>query len=241
MPTKADTKIDIKSLFEVGAHYGYSKSRRHPSTKEFILGSKNNVEIFDLEKMAPMLAAAKDFVDSTVASGKQILFVGTKNEAKEVVKSGALSSEMPFVENRWIGGTITNFSEIKKRVERLQELSEQREKGELVKYTKKERLLLDREIEVLEKMFSGLVSMKKPPAAIFIVDPRKEKTAVSEARRKKIPIVALANSDCDLKEIDFPIPANDSAVSSIEFFVKQIVDAVVAGKKKVKSDADKAE
>ncbi len=227
---------DLKDLLTAGAHYGYSKSRRHPSAKEFILGSKNNIEIFDLEKTLPLLESAKGFVKNIVANGGQILFVGAKSEAKNAIKTGADLAEMPYVTNRWIGGTITNFPEIKKRVDRLQDLLGQREKGELSKYTKKERLLLDREIETLDKMFSGLVSMKKLPAAIFVIDPRREKTAVAEAKRKKIPVVALAGSDCDLKQVEFSIPANDASMASIKYFVEQIVEAIKIGRKQQKSE-----
>lgn len=222
---------EIKELMEVGAHFAYSKSRRHPSAKPFIFGVKNNVEIFDLEKTSEHLKVASDFISKIVAEGGQILFVGNKKEAMDSVQRGAEEAEMPYVANRWIGGTLTNLPEIKKRVGRLEDLLSQKEKGELSRYTKKERLLIDREIEKLEKMFSGIVSMKKLPMALFVIDPRKEKTAVSEARRKHIPIVALAGSDCDFNSVDFPIPANDASISSINYFIKNIVETIKKGQK----------
>ncbi len=221
----------IEQMFKVGAHFGYSKTKRHPSTKPFIFGVKGRVEIFDLEKTSASLEDAKNFVASLAAEGKQILFVSSKSEAKEVIKNGAESIDMPFVAGRWVGGTISNFSEIKKRVQRFVRLSDDKEKGLLGKYTKKERLLIDREIDKLASKFSGLVSMTGFPAALFVVDPKKEEIAVKEATEKKIPVISLANSDCNIKNIDFPIPANDSSKSSIEFFVNQIVDAYKEGKK----------
>lgn len=215
---------NIEEMFKAGAHFGYSKSRRHSSMKSLIFGIKNSVEIIDLEKTDEYLAKAKDFVAALAKEGKQILFVGSKNEARDVVKNGAISVDVPYVTNRWIGGTITNFPEIKKRISRLEELTGKRDKGELGMYTKKERLLIDREIEKLEKNFGGLLPMKEKPAAIFVVDSRAENIAVEEAKNANIPVISLSGSDCDIKGIEYPIPANDSSKSSIEFFVGQLVD-----------------
>jgi len=228
----------IDKMFEAGAHFGYSKSRRHPSMKSLIFGVKNTVEIIDLEKTDEYLSRAKEFVISIAKEGKQILLVGSKHEARDVVKTAAISIDMPYVTNRWIGGTITNFSEIKKRVARLEELTEKREKGELGMYTKKERLLIDREIEDLEKHFGGLLLMKSKPAAIFVVDSGAESIAVKEAVGTGIPIVSLSGSDCNIKGIDYPIPANDASRSSITFFVGEIVAAY---KSNFRSDIDTTE
>ena len=220
----------ITSMFAAGAHFGYSRSRRHASVKPFIFGAKGGVEILDLEKTSVELERAKAFVKSIAPTGKQILFVGTKSEAKKAIEDGALSIDMPFVAERWVGGVLTNFPEIKKRVAILEDLRAKRENGELAMYTKKERSLIDKKIERLEKNFSGIVSMKEPPAAIFIIDPKKESIALKEAQFLKVPVIALANSDCNLKELDFPIPGNDSALSSISFFVAQIVEAFKSGR-----------
>lgn len=220
----------ITTMFAAGAHFGYSRSRRHPSVKPFIFGVKNGVEILDLEKTSVELENAKEFVKSIAKTGKQILFVGTKNEAKKAIEDGALSIDMPFVGERWVGGVLTNFPEIKKRVALLEDLRAKRENGELAVYTKKERSLIDKDIERLEKNFSGIVSMKEPPVALFIIDPKKESIALKEAQFLKIPVIALANSDCNLKEVEFPIPGNDSSLSSISFFVGQIVEAFKAGR-----------
>lgn len=219
----------ITEMFSAGAHFGYSRSRRHPSTKQFIFGTKSGVEILDLEKTSLELERAKEFVKSIAKSGKQILFVGTKNEGKKALEDGALSIDMPYVAERWVGGVLTNFTEIKKRVALLEDLRAKRENGELSVYTKKERLLIDKDIERLERNFAGIVSMKELPVALFILDPRKESIAVKEAQFLNIPIVALANSDCNLKEVTYPIPGNDSSVSSITFFISQIIEAYKSG------------
>ena len=235
MTNETDKKVSnsiIEQMFEAGAHFGYSKTKRHPSTKKFIFGSKNRVEIIDLEKTNALLEEAKEFVRVLSAGGKQILFVSSKSEAREAIEAGASSIGMPFVAGRWIGGTLTNADQIKKRVERLQKLESDKEKGLLAKYTKKERLLIDREIERLSRKFSGLVNMEGMPAALFVVDPKKEEIAVTEALDKNIPVIAIANSDCNIKNIKYPIVANDSSKSSIQFFVNEIVNAYNEGKKK---------
>ncbi|MBI5400729.1 MAG: 30S ribosomal protein S2 [Candidatus Yonathbacteria bacterium] len=220
----------ITEMFIAGAHFGYSRSRRHPSVKPFIFGTKNGIEIMDLEKTSIELANAKEFIKTLAKGGKQILFVGTKNEARKAVEDGAVSIDMPFVVERWVGGMLTNFPEIKKRIARLEDLRAKKEKGELAMYTKKERLLIDKDIERLERNFAGIVSMREMPVAMFVIDPRKESIAVKEAQYIGIPIIALASSDCNLKEVQFPVPGNDSSVSSINFFVSQIVQAFKDGR-----------
>ncbi len=227
---KTKTSDIIDEMFKAGAHFGYQKSRRDSSTSPFIFGTKNKIEIIDLEKTLPQLEKAEAFVSDLAKAGRQILFVGGKSEAKTAVKIGAMSIDMPYVDGRWIGGAITNFTEIKKRIAKFEDLQKQKEKGELTKYTKKERLLIDREIENLDEMFSGIVSMREMPKALFVIDPKKENIAVAEAKKAGIPVIAVANTDCNIKEIDFPIVANDASTSSIAFFVSQIVKSYKAGK-----------
>lgn len=219
----------VEKMFKAGAHFGYAKARRHPSAKQFIFGAKNKVEIFDLEKTEELLENAKNFVKNLAKEGGQLLFVGGKSESREVVRKAAESLGMPYVAGRWIGGTFTNQPEIKKRIERLLDLTSKKEKGELAKYTKKERLLIDREIEKLKTLFSGIVSMKGTPKAMFVVDMKKEKNAVTEAEKTGVPVISLSSSDCDMSEADYPIPANDSSVSSIKFFVEAIAEAYKEG------------
>jgi small subunit ribosomal protein S2 len=212
----------IEKLFSVGAHFGYAPSRRHPSVASFIYGTKGKTEIINLEQTSECLTQALEFVKTLSATRKTILFVGSKAEAREALTRAAERLGQPFVASRWIGGSLSNFSEIKKRVNRLQELTTMREKGELAKFTKHERLLIDREIVDLEAMFGGLKSMQKLPDALVIVDPRQESGAVKEAQLLNIPIVAILNTDCDKKGIAHPIPANDASVQSVSFLLGEI-------------------
>ena len=217
------------ALFSVGAHFGFVKSRRHPSAKPFIFGSKNNLEIFDLGKTSKELEKALTFVGEKGKEAVSGLWVGGKNEAREAVRKAGLELEMPYVAGRWIGGTLSNFSEIKKRIARLEELTNQREKGELSKYTKKERLLFDREIEKLTIYFGGLSRLKTMPKFLVVIDPKKEYIAVAEARKIGIPVVALAGSDSNLYELDYAIPGNDSSRQSIAFILGELVAAYKKG------------
>jgi len=227
--TKSGTGV-IDALFSVGAHFGFVKARRHPSAKPFIFGSKNNIEIFNLEKTSAELEKAMNFIESKGKEGAGILWVGGKSEAREAVISAGQELDQPFVSGRWIGGTLSNFSEIKKRLARLEELTGQKERGELGKYTKKERLLIDREIEKLTIYFGGISNMKAIPKLLVIVDPKKEKIAVAEARKMRLPIIAIAGSDTNLYELDYAIPANDASRQSIGYIVKELVKAYKKGK-----------
>jgi small subunit ribosomal protein S2 len=215
----------IDRMFAAGAHFGYSKTRRHASTTPYIFGVKNRVEIINLEKTEELLDQALNFIAGLAKDNKQVLFVGGKNEARNSLKLGAESIAMPFVDGRWIGGTLTNFPEIKKRLNKLEDLVKQKEKGELNKYTKKERLMIDREIANLERFFSGISSMKDLPKAIIVIDPKKEIIAVTEAQKMNIPVIALSGTDCNITGITYPIVANDASVSSITFFVNEITKA----------------
>jgi len=215
-----------KELFTVGAHFGYSKTRRHPSMQKYLFAKKNKVDIIDIEQTTTLLEEAAAYMKSLGAKNKVIVFVGAKPEAKVAVQNQAESLGMPYVITRWVGGILTNFGEIKKRLNRLEELRTARANGDLQKkYTKKEQLLIVREIEKMETLFSGLVSLKGLPDALFIVDPKKEVNAVLEAKRLGIPVIAIANTDCDISNIDHPIVANDSSRASIEFIVKHLTDA----------------
>lgn len=225
--TKQLNKTNLDELFKHGAHFGFEKSRRHPTAENFIYGSKNRVDIFDLEKTQEQLNKAISFVSSLASNKGSILFVGGKSEAKDSVQLVAESLGMPYVASRWIGGTLTNFSQVKKRVDTMLDLLNQKDKGELSKYTKKERLLIDRDIAKLQKMFGGIVNMISLPKALFIVDPRFEKTALKEAHAMKIPVIALCGSDNNFDEIDFPIPGNDSNRTSISYFVNEIKRAYI--------------
>lgn len=222
-----DTVID--AMFKAGTHYGYQKSRRHPSTTPYIFGTKNGVDIINIEKTKDLFDKAMAEVKSYASSGKTILFVGTKPEARQAVVETALALNMPYVNERWVGGILTNFHEIKKRITKLLDLRDQKEKGGLDKYTKKERLLIDREMEDMTKNFQGITSITKVPDAIFIIDPKKEHIAVTEAKKMKIPVISLLNTDCNLKQVDTPIVGNDASISSITFFMEKTKDAYREG------------
>ncbi len=235
------TADDLMPLFNVGAHYTHTKSKRHPSAKPFIFGMKNKIEIFDLEKTDEMLNESLDVMEEYGRKGKKILFVSSKMEALESIKKAADSIEMPYVAGRWIGGTLTNHNEIKKRLERLVEIEAQQDKGELSKYTKKERLMIDREREKLESRFSGLRRLNSMPDLVFIVDVGKEKIAFNEILTLNIPIMSLSGSDCDFSKITYSIPANDSSKASINYFVSVLADAYKKGQSEGEREVKKTE
>ncbi len=219
----------IEEMFQNGTHYGYSKSRRHPTTTPYIFATKNGVDIINTEKTYELFEKAIEKVTSLAQSGKTILFVGTKAEARQQIVEAALSLEMPYVSERWVGGALTNFPEIKKRIVKLLDLRDQKEKGGLDKYTKKERLLIDKEMEDMTRNFQGLTGITRTPDAVFVIDPKKEHIAVTEAHKMNLPVIALMNTDCNIKNAEFPIVANDASVSSITFFVTQIKNAYNKG------------
>ncbi|MGM0628812.1 MAG: 30S ribosomal protein S2 [Patescibacteria group bacterium] len=237
--TDKTSKIEddnIRELFSVGAHYAYSRSRRHPSVSPYIFGVKNNVEIFDLEKTEEKIKEAERFFEDLGRKKANVLFVGGKNEARKPVENNATRIDQPYVSGRWVGGTLTNHSQISKRVQKLDDLESDNEKGVFAKYTKKERLLLDREIETLKRTFGGIRKMNDLPSAIFIVDISKEYTALREAKQLNIPVVTLSNSNCDLSEVDVAIPGNSSVQKSIDHILSRIVEAYESGMKQFTSE-----
>lgn len=222
---------DINTLYEAGAHFGYARARRHPTATQYLFGTKDRTDIFDLEETTKRLDSALAFAASIAQSGKQLLMVGGKHEAVSSVKDAAERIGVPYVAGRWIGGTLTNFKNIRKRIDRLQKLMQERETGALDKYTKRERLMIDREIEELLGRFGGLVSMAELPGALFVVDSRHEAIAVKEANQLKIPVIALSSSDCDFSLVQFPIPGNDTSVRSISLVTNEVADAFRGGKR----------
>jgi len=215
----------IDELFSVGAHIGYSRSRRHPSLKNFIFGKKNKLDIIDLEKTSVQLANALAFIKALKAQGKTILFVGTKPEARESIKTAATSIGMPYVTERWIGGLLTNFPQMKKRLDRLAELTLLVKDDAFNVYTKKEQNVLKKELEDLNRKFGGFRDITRIPDALFIIDPKHEHIAVREARDVKIPVVAVLNSDCNSEGVLYPVVANDSAPKAISYFTSKIAEA----------------
>lgn len=215
----------IQEILAAGGHFGYSKTRRHPSTKSYVFGTKNNADIIDVTQTEKMLEAAMKFMKTLGEEKKTVLFLSSKPEAKKIMEAAAKSLSMPYVENRWIGGTLTNFPQINKRINVLIDLKNKQAKGDLAKYTKKEQSDFGRQIEKMEKNFGGLVGMIKRPDAVFIIDTKKERIALTEANMMNIPVIALANTDNDLRDITYPIVANDAARSSVQFFVNKLVEA----------------
>lgn len=227
--SKKGAETLVEKMFEAGAHYGYSKTRRHPSVKSYIFATKNKNDIIDLEKTATLLDEAELFIKNLGAQNKTILFVGTKPEAKVAVKSMAESLNMPYVTERWIGGTLSNFTEIKKRIAELENYKKDSLGGGLDKYTKKERVVMAKKMEKLARYYTGLLGLKKAPDCLFVIDAKSEHIAATEARKTDVPVVALMNSDSNIKGIDYPIVANDSAIPSIKFFTAAIGAAYKEG------------
>ena len=220
----------LEDMLQAGVHFGHQTSRWHPKMAPYLFGSRSGVHIIDLETTQKKLAEALDFVKSVVARGGQVLFVGCKRQAKDLVREAAVSAGMPFVTERWLGGTLTNFAQIKKSIKRLKTLKEQQEKGELRKYTKKEQLLIAREIMEMEEKLGGIADMEKLPEAMFVVDVRHEKTAVEEARETGTKIVALCDSNVNPEFVQYVIPANDDAVKGIALMTRLVAEAVKEGK-----------
>lgn len=227
--TKAPSPL-IERLFKAGAHFGFTKSRRHPSAQPFIFGSKQGTDIIDLEKTGALLETAKTVLEEAGKTGKTVLFVGTKEEIRGVVKNFAERASMPFVTNRWIGGILTNFPEIRKRISRLFELTEQGESGELErKYTKKERVIIGRELEKLTFNFDGIKSITRTPNLVVVIDPRHEAIAVREALQMNIPVIALSSSDANIRSITYPIVANDALQSSVSLILEELTASLMKG------------
>ena len=220
----------LLELLQAGVHFGHQKGRWHPKMKDFIFTERGGVHIIDLEKTVERLQIATDFIKETAQRGGVILFVGTKRQGQKIIEKYALACGMPYISERWIGGLFTNFSNVNKLIKKYKELTEKKESGALEKYTKKEQVEFNKEIEKLKKLVGGLAELKKIPEAIFVLDVKKEKTAVAEARKRKIPIVAFCDTNINPDLIDYPIPANDDAVKSIEIIVGLIAEAVNEGK-----------
>lgn len=227
----------VLEMLKAGVHFGHQSSRWHPKMKPFIFGTRGGVHIFDVEKTVEKLEEAISYVEKLVAKGGTILFVGTKSQAQDIVAKAAKACNMPYVDVRWLGGTLTNFGQLQKLVKHYLDLKDKREKGELRKYTKLEQLHFDREIAELDEQIGGISTMMRMPDAIFVLDARHDKTAVREAISVKLPIIALVDSNVNPTGIAYVIPGNDDAVGSIELVSKLMSDAVNDGKKKAANEA----
>ncbi|MEI8269999.1 MAG: 30S ribosomal protein S2 [bacterium] len=234
---KNKDEVSVEDMFAVGAHYGYSKTRRNPSMSPYIYTTKNRTDIIDLEKTSILLDSAREFVKTLGSRNKVLLFVGTKPEAKEIIKNVAEALNMPYVNERWIGGTLSNFTEIKKRIAELENYRKENKEGGLEKYTKKERVVIAKKMERLARYYSGLVGLKKLPDALFIVDAKAESIAQTESFKSNVPVVALLNSDSNLKNIDYPIVCNDTGIPSIKLFTEVISNSYKSGQMSIPTTA----
>ena len=222
--------ISMKQLLEAGVHFGHQTRRWNPKMAPYIFTERNGIYIIDLQKTVKKVDEAYDFLRSVAEEGKSILFVGTKKQAQEAVKEEALKSGMFYVNERWLGGMMTNFATIRKSINRLKELEAMEEDGTFEVLSKKEVLALKREQEKLEKSLGGIKDMEELPGALFIVDPRKERIAVAEAKKLNIPIVAIVDTNCDPDEIDYVIPGNDDAIRAFKLLTSRMADAVIEGR-----------
>jgi small subunit ribosomal protein S2 len=232
----------IQEMIDAGVHFGHQTKRWHPKMEPYIYTVSKGVHIIDLEKTEEMLRKACDFLYEQASMGKVIVFVGTKKQSKDIIEKEAKRSGALYVNERWVGGTITNFETIKKNIDKLLNYLKNREDGKFSIYTKKERLLIDREIEKLQASYGGISSLKKTPEVLFVVDPKREKTAIREAKKSGVSVVAIVDTNANPKDIDYPIPGNDDAIKSVALIVRAIADAVEEGYKEFgKSEKEKRE
>ena len=222
--------VSMKQLLEAGVHFGHQTRRWNPKMAEYIFTERNGIYIIDLQKTVKKLEEAYMFIREIAADGGEVLFVGTKKQAQDSVKEEAVRCGMPYVNARWLGGMLTNFQTIQKRIRRLAQLNAMEADGTFDLLPKKEVTKLNLEIEKLEKFMGGITEMKKQPAAMFIVDPRKERIAVLEAKKLGIPIVALVDTNCDPDEVDYVIPGNDDAIRAVKLIAGAMADAVIEGR-----------
>lgn len=222
--------VSMKQLLEAGVHFGHQTRRWNPKMSEYIFTERNGIYIIDLQKTVKKLENAYMFVRDLAANGEEILFVGTKKQAQDSIREEAARCGMPYVNARWLGGMLTNFKTIQRRIKRLAQLKAMEEDGTFDLLPKKEVVKLKLEIEKLEKFMGGITEMKRQPAAMFIVDPRKERIAVAEAKKLGIPIVAIVDTNCDPDEVDYVIPGNDDAIRAVRLISAAMADAVMEGK-----------
>jgi len=232
MSEEKKDEISMMEMLKAGVHFGHKKAKKHPKMEQYIYTVRNGINIIDLGATKSKLDEALKYVKEVSSDGGTILFVGTKKQAKKIIEESAKKCEMPFVTERWLGGTFTNFDKISASINRLEGMIQQKENGELEKkYNKKERLEIDREIKRLERKFGGIRRMKKLPEAVFVADAKEDKTAVLESAAKKIPIIALVDTNADPTIIDYPIPSNDDAVGAIKLITDAVVEAITSSKK----------
>ena len=222
--------VAMKQLLEAGVHFGHQTRRWDPKMAEYIFQARNGIHIIDLQKTSKKLDEAYAFIKEQVEEGKTVLFVGTKKQAQECMKEAALKCGMYYVDQRWLGGMLTNFETIRKRVQRLKDLETMQEDGTFDILPKKEVILLKKEMEKLERNLGGIKEMEKLPGVIFLVDPKKERIAILEAKKLGIPVVGLVDTNCNPEELDYPIPGNDDAIRAVKLIADVMANAVIEGK-----------
>src|SRR3954465_7630870 len=233
----AQNPISMRALLEAGVHFGPNTGRWNPKMKQYIFGARNGIHIIDLQHTVKLFRAAFNAVVETTSKGESIMFVGTKKQAQDVIVEEAGRSGQPYVTQRWLGGTLTNFKTVKGSLERLRGLEKMEEDGTLFALTKREQVMIRRDREKLLKSLGGIKTMNKLPGMLFVIDPHKEHIAVDEARKLEIPVVGITDTNCDPDQIDYVIPGNDDAIRAIKLFASKIADAAVIGNKVFKENA----
>lgn len=229
---KEDLKINTEEMAQLGLHFGHRTSRIHPKMKPYIYGVRNSIHIIDLEKTAEKLKEALNFIQKVISEDKILLIVGTKIQIKDLVEDIARECQLPYITGRWLGGTLTNFETIKKRIEYFKDLERKRKSEEIENYTKKEKLKIDKELEKLEIKFGGIKNLERIPDAIFVLDMKKDVLAIKEAKIKGVKIIAIADTNVDPTLADYPIPANDDAISSVKFILDKVKETIKSSKVK---------
>ncbi len=229
-PATSGAAVTMKELLEAGVHFGHQTKRWNPKMKDFIFGERNGIYIIDLQKTHRLLQDALQYAQDLAAQGRSLMFVGTKRQAQEAIAEEAQRCGMPYVNERWLGGLLTNFVTIRKSLDRLRELESMSTDGRHDRLTKKEVAQLEKERGKIEKNLKGIKGMKNVPDAIFVIDTRKEQIAVQEARKLKIPVIGIVDTNCDPDEVDYVIPGNDDALRAIKLFAGRMADAVIAGR-----------
>lgn len=225
-------KVSLEELLNSGAHFGHQTKRWNPKMDEYLYGQENGVHIFDLTKTKPLIEEALVFITKSVSEGKNVLLLGTKKQIKDKVREVAEEVGMPYVNERWLGGIISNFDMMKRSIKKMDEMRENMASGAYKKYTKKERLLIDREITRLERFFGGIAKLENIPDVLFVIDTKREANAVREANYKKVPVVGIVDSNSDPDVVDYPIPMNDDASHALEYVLELVKEAIMEGKKK---------
>jgi small subunit ribosomal protein S2 len=237
MARESDTKeektlvgISLKELLEAGVHFGHQTKKRNPKMKKYIYNERNGIHIVDLQQTIKLFEEASRFMSNTAAQGKSVLFIGTKKQAQDAVAEEAQRAAMPYVNQRWLGGLLTNFATLKRSIKKFKDLEKMKVDGDFEHFSKKDAAKLEKKYKKMAKLFSGIKEMEAMPDALFVIDPRKEQIAVSEAKKLNIPVVAVVDTNCDPDPIDYVIPGNDDAIRAIKLFASRIADAVVEGR-----------